>query len=148
MQVDRNKTPWLIALIHAPWYNTNEAHQKEGEDMRQAMETLLYGARVDVVFAGHVHAYERFTRIYNQKMDPRGPVHITIGDGGNKEGLAKNYQDPPPAISLFREASFGHARFDVVNATHALWAWHRNDDDVAVIADQVWITSHSSDPTY
>jgi acid phosphatase type 7 len=143
MQVDRKKTPWLIALIHAPWYNTNEAHQMEGEEMRQAIEALLYKARVDVVFAGHVHAYERFTRVYNQKEDPCGPVHITIGDGGNREGLAKNYQDPPAAISLFREASFGHGRFDVVNATHALWTWHRNDDDVAVIADQIWITSHS-----
>ncbi|KAJ4731234.1 Purple acid phosphatase [Rhynchospora pubera] len=146
-KVDRNKTPWLIALIHAPWYNTNEAHQNEGEDMRRAIEPLLHGAGVDVVFAGHVHAYERFTRVYNQKADPCGPVHITIGDGGNIEGLAKNYQSPQPAISLFREASFGHGRFYVVNSTHALWTWHQNDDDVAVIADQVWITSLSSDPT-
>ncbi|KAJ3703568.1 hypothetical protein LUZ61_007273 [Rhynchospora tenuis] len=146
-KVDRNKTPWLIALIHAPWYNTNEAHQNEGEDMRKAIEPLLYEARVDVVFAGHVHAYERFTHVYNQKADPCGPVHITIGDGGNREGLATNYQSPQPAISLFREASFGHGRFDVVNATHALWTWHRNDDDVAVVTDQVWITSLSSVPT-
>ena len=57
--VDRRRT-WVIALIHAPWYNTNEAHQGEGKDMRIAMEELLYGGHVDVVFAGHVHAYERF----------------------------------------------------------------------------------------
>ena len=59
-KIDRKRTPWVIALLHAPWYNTNEAHQGEGEDMRQAMEELLYEARVDLVFAGHVHAYERF----------------------------------------------------------------------------------------
>lgn len=58
--VDRKRTPWVIVLLHAPWYNTNEAHQGEGESMRQAMEELLYDARVDLVFAGHVHAYERF----------------------------------------------------------------------------------------
>jgi len=58
--VDRSKTPWLIVLLHAPWYNSNSAHKGEGEDMRKAMEDLLYKARVDVVFAGHVHAYERF----------------------------------------------------------------------------------------
>ncbi|XP_027350036.1 purple acid phosphatase 22-like isoform X2 [Abrus precatorius] len=58
--IDRVKNPWVIALLHAPWYNTNEAHQGEGESMRQAMEELLYNARVDLVFAGHVHAYERF----------------------------------------------------------------------------------------
>ena len=59
-RVDRNKTPWILVLLHAPWYNTNTAHQGEGESMRQSMEELLYKARVDVVFAGHVHAYERF----------------------------------------------------------------------------------------
>lgn len=42
-----------------PWYNSNEAHQGEGDDMMAAMEPLLHAAGVDVVFAGHVHAYER-----------------------------------------------------------------------------------------
>lgn len=27
-------------------------------------------------------------RVYNNKADPCGPIHITIGDGGNREGLA------------------------------------------------------------
>ncbi|EES16643.1 hypothetical protein SORBI_3008G036300 [Sorghum bicolor] len=71
-RVDRRRTPWLLVLLHAPWYNTNQAHQGEGERMRVAMERLLYEARVDVVLAGHVHAYERFTRIYDNKADSRG----------------------------------------------------------------------------
>lgn len=61
-KVDRARTPWVVVLIHAPWYNTNTAHQGEDEsiEMKAAMEGLLYRARVDIVFAGHVHAYERF----------------------------------------------------------------------------------------
>lgn len=61
-KVDRSKTPWLIGIVHAPWYNTNEAHQGEYEStgMKASMEELLFRARVDAVFAGHVHAYERF----------------------------------------------------------------------------------------
>lgn len=61
-KIDRKTTPWLMAVVHAPWYNTNEAHQgeKESVNMKESMETLLYKARVDLVFAGHVHAYERF----------------------------------------------------------------------------------------
>lgn len=59
-KIDRVKTPWIIVLLHAPWYNSNMAHKGEGESMRQAMEQLLYNARVDAVFTGHVHAYERF----------------------------------------------------------------------------------------
>ena len=54
--------------------------------------------------------------------------------------------DPKPEISLFREASFGHGQFEVVNASHARWTWHRNQDDVAVASDSVWLTSLSSDP--
>uniref|UniRef100_A0A7N0VJH8 Purple acid phosphatase n=1 Tax=Kalanchoe fedtschenkoi TaxID=63787 RepID=A0A7N0VJH8_KALFE len=145
--VDRTTTPWVIVIIHAPWYNSNEAHQGELEsvDMKQVMEQLVYIARVDIVFAGHVHAYERFTRLFEERADGCGPVHITIGDGGNREGLATRYEDPQPEISLFREASFGHGQLEVVNATHAQWTWHRNDDDQATVADSAWFTSLASD---
>ncbi|GKD63536.1 probable purple acid phosphatase 20 [Tanacetum coccineum] len=148
-KVDRNKTPWLVVLIHAPWYNSNTAHQgeKESVDMMESMEGLLYEARVDVVFAGHVHAYERFYRVYNEKADNCGPVHITIGDGGNREGLASKYKEPQPTISAFREASFGHGELEMVNATYAKWSWHRNDDDESVQSDSVWIRSLAYDPT-
>lgn len=145
-KLDRSKTLWLFALIHAPWYNSNEAHQGDGEDMRKAVEDILYAARVDAVFAGHVHAYERFTTVYNNNEDQCGPIHITIGDGGNREGLANKYIDPQPSISLFREASFGHGQLYVANNTHALWSWHRNDDDEAVVGDSVWITNLLSNP--
>ncbi|CAI0423585.1 unnamed protein product [Linum tenue] len=62
--IDRKATPWVIVSVHMPWYNTNYEHQGDGEGMRLAMEELLYRARVDVVFAGHVHAYERFVSLY------------------------------------------------------------------------------------
>ncbi|KAM7526071.1 hypothetical protein LguiA_015973 [Lonicera macranthoides] len=148
-KVDRGITPWLVVLIHAPWYNSNYAHQGEHEsvDMKKDMEETLYEARVDVVFAGHVHAYERFTRVYNDEANKCGPVHITIGDGGNREGLATKYKNPQPKISIFREASFGHGEFNVVNETHAQWSWHRNQDDESLISDTVWLTSLLIDPS-
>ncbi|GMH05736.1 hypothetical protein Nepgr_007576 [Nepenthes gracilis] len=142
--VDRKRTPWLLASFHVPWYNSNEAHQGEGDGMMASIEPLLYAASVDVVLAGHVHAYERSSRIYNGNSDPCGAVHLTIGDGGNREGLARKYKDPQPAWSVFREASFGHGELNIVNSTHALWSWHRNDDDEPFRSDQVWITSLAS----
>ncbi|KAH7680635.1 Acid phosphatase protein [Dioscorea alata] len=145
-KVNRERTPWLIVLLHAPWYNTNSAHQGEGESMRQSLESLLYAARVDLVFAGHVHAYERFTRIYDNKADPCGPMYITIGDGGNREGLALDFEEDHKSVSLsmFREASFGHGRLKVLNGTHAHWSWHRNQDSDSSVADEIWIESLSS----
>ncbi|KAL9999415.1 putative Acid phosphatase [Helianthus debilis subsp. tardiflorus] len=123
------------------------AHQGEGESMRLAMEKMLYDSGVDMVFSGHVHAYERFTRVYDNNAAPCGPIYITIGDGGNREGLAMAYKEPSPSISLFREASFGHGRLRIINETHAHWSWHRNDDSASVMADDVWIESLSSLPS-
>ncbi|KAL2250762.1 UNVERIFIED_CONTAM: Purple acid phosphatase 22 [Sesamum indicum] len=143
-RVDRRRTPWILVTIHAPWYNSNLAHKGEGESMRKAMEKILYEARVDVVFAGHVHAYERFTRVYDNKADECGPVHVTIGDGGNREGLAMLFENPSPWISVYREASFGHGRLRIVNSTHAHWSWHRNNETDAHMSDEVWLESLSS----
>ncbi|KAJ6816092.1 purple acid phosphatase 18-like [Iris pallida] len=140
-KVDRERTPWLLVLLHAPWYNSNWAHQGEGNSMRASMEPLLYAAGVDILIAGHVHAYERSERVNNGGLDRCGAVHITIGDGGNREGLAQRFRNPKPKWSVFREASFGHGELKIVNTTHAFWSWHRNDDDEPVKSDQVWINS-------
>ncbi|PON32743.1 Acid phosphatase [Parasponia andersonii] len=93
--VDREVTPWLVASWHAPWYNTYTAHYREAECMRVAMEDLLYKYRVDIVFNGHVHAYERLNRVYNYSLDPCGPVYIAVGDGGNREKMAVTHADEP-----------------------------------------------------
>ncbi|XP_010440539.1 PREDICTED: purple acid phosphatase 23-like isoform X1 [Camelina sativa] len=175
-KVDRAVSPWLVATMHPPWYNSYSSHYQEFECMRQEMEELLYQHRVDIVFAGHVHAYERMNRIYNYTLDPCGPVYITIGDGGNIEKVDVDFADDPgkcpspgdnipeiggscplnftsgsakgkfcwdrqPDWSAFRESSFGHGILEVMNSTHALWRWQRNQDvykdDIA--GDQIYI---------
>ncbi|KAI3985080.1 hypothetical protein MKX01_027166 [Papaver californicum] len=147
-KADKNRTPWLIVIVHAPWYTTNIDHQLEfaSVGMKYAMKILIYEARVDVFFAGHIHSYERFSGVYGKKANKCGPIHITIGDGGNREGLSDNYIYPQGDISVFRETSFGYGRFEVVNQTYASWCWHRNQDDEFVIIDNVWLKSLSSNP--
>ncbi|VYS52713.1 unnamed protein product [Arabidopsis thaliana] len=98
-KVNRSETPWLIVLVHAPWYNSNNYHYMEGESMRVTFEPWFVENKVDIVFAGHVHAYERSVRISNIHYnitdgmstlvkDQNAPIYITIGDGGNIEGIA------------------------------------------------------------
>ncbi|GLT56413.1 hypothetical protein SLA2020_294560 [Shorea laevis] len=94
-QVDRNVTPWLVAAWHPPWYNSYSSHYQEFECMRLEMESLLYQYGVDIVFSGHVHAYERMNRVYNYTLDPCGPVYITVGDGGNIEKVDVDHADDP-----------------------------------------------------
>ncbi|KAH1226964.1 hypothetical protein AAZX31_11G260400 [Glycine max] len=93
--VDREVTPWLIATWHAPWCSTYGAHYREAECMRVEMEDLLYKYGIDIVFNGHVHAYERSNRVYNYTLNPCGPVYITVGDGGNREKMAITHADEP-----------------------------------------------------
>uniref|UniRef100_A0A1D1XYX4 Purple acid phosphatase n=1 Tax=Anthurium amnicola TaxID=1678845 RepID=A0A1D1XYX4_9ARAE len=156
-KVNRSETPWLIVLMHAPWYNSYNYHYMEGETMRVMFESWFVHYKVDVVFAGHVHAYERSERIsniaynvLNGKCTPvpnqSAPVYITIGDGGNLEGLATNMTEPQPKYSAFREASFGHAIFDIKNRTHAYYSWHRNQDGDAVQADSMWFYNRFWNP--
>ncbi|KAM0937223.1 putative Acid phosphatase [Dioscorea sansibarensis] len=148
-KVNRSETPWLIVLMHSPWYNSYNYHYMEGETMRVMYEPWFVQNKVDVVFAGHVHAYERSHRISNVAYnivngectpvdDHSAPVYITIGDGGNLEGLATNMTYPQPKYSAYREASFGHAVFSIKNRTHAYYEWHRNHDGDAVVADSMW----------
>ncbi|KAJ0092155.1 hypothetical protein Patl1_25874 [Pistacia atlantica] len=94
-KVDRDLTPWLVAAWHPPWYNSYSSHYQEFECMRQEMEELLYQNGVDIVFSGHVHAYERMNRVYNYTLDPCGPVYITVGDGGNIEKVDVDFADDP-----------------------------------------------------
>jgi len=136
-KLDRSRTPWLIVGMHAPWYNSNVAHQGEMEDMRNTMESLLFEYGVDAVFAGHVHAYERSLRVYKGQLNELGPVYINIGDGGNREGLSSEYIKPSPRWSAFREPSYGMGVLNVMNNTHAVWQWHRNQDGNMVIGDQI-----------
>ncbi|KAG4141882.1 hypothetical protein ERO13_D06G101300v2 [Gossypium hirsutum] len=147
-RVDRKKTPWLIILMHVPIYNSNQAHFMEGESMRAVFERWFVHHRVDFIFAGHVHAYERSYRISNIRYNvssgyrypvpnKSAPVYVTVGDGGNQEGLAGRFRDPQPEYSAFREASYGHSTLELKNRTHAFLNWHRNEDGQKVHADSV-----------
>ncbi|CAN6335265.1 unnamed protein product [Urochloa humidicola] len=158
-RVDRELTPWLFISTHVPWYNSNNFHYMEGEPMRAQFEKMAVDARVDAVFAGHVHAYERTHRFSNIKYnvtdgkctpiaDRRAPVYVVVGDGGNIEGLADELTWPQPAYSAFREYSFGHAVLDIKNRTHAHYTWYRNHDGNKVAADETWLTNRYHMPNH
>ncbi|CAN0906507.1 Purple acid phosphatase 2 [Linum grandiflorum] len=147
-KVNRSETPWLIVIMHSPLYSSYEHHYMEGETMRVMFEQWFVKYKVDAVFAGHVHAYERSERISNIAYDienglctpvedESAPVYITIGDGGNLEGLLTDMIEPQPKYSAFREPSFGHGVLEIKNRTHAYFGWHRNQDGYSVEADSL-----------
>jgi hypothetical protein len=66
---------WRIAFFHHPLYSSGQ-HSAEGRDViRPALEPALVRNKVNVVFSGHEHLYER---IHPQK----GIQHFVSGGGG------------------------------------------------------------------
>lgn len=141
--VDRARFPWVVAVTHCPWYHSNAAHHEEPHtaEMRAGLEGLFLRAGVNLVVAGHVHAYER-TRPHFQGTPQRGaPIYVTVGDGGNREGHADEW-GPAPAWSAYRNGgTFGFGAVTVANATHLLWEWRRDVDgaEAHAVGDAVWV---------
>ena len=136
--VDRSVTPWIVAMIHVPQYNSNMKHFGEQHFMKHQIEDVLYHAGVDLVISGHVHAYERSFPVYKEKRDECGPVYVTVGDAGNREGT--NPWAAQPQWSAFRESSFGVAKLRVENSTHAHFSWQRHAC-AAQNVEQPWNTA-------
>jgi hypothetical protein len=135
---DRSKTPWLIVMLHAPWYNSNTAHQGDGEAMRQAYEQIFISAGVNIVVTGHVHSAEFSYFVNNNQIDTKkGIMHFNLGDAG--ADLYTSWMNPQPTWSAFRSAAWGHGELEFVNASFAHFTWHRNSDSEPTIGWETWV---------
>lgn len=67
---------WRIAFFHHPLYSSGQ-HAAESRDViRPALEDALVGNRVNVVFSGHEHLYER--------IKPQRGIHYFVSGGGGR----------------------------------------------------------------
>ena len=102
--------------------------------MLEVFEPLFLHYGVDAVASGHIHAYERTAPVtgglLTGSIDADGPVYLTVGCGGNGEGLY-NYFDPrgvaqyPWMAGGYREAAYGYGELELVNSSVAMWRWHK-----------------------
>jgi UDP-2,3-diacylglucosamine pyrophosphatase LpxH len=137
LMVNREKTPWIIVVMHCPWYSSNKDHYEEEQTvlMRESMEHLFHKNRVNLVLNGHVHAYERTFPVYKNDLKDAGIVYITIGDGGNLEGHANEYYDQPKWSAFRNGTQYGHGELNILNSTTLEWRWLRNIDGEIVFKD-------------
>jgi len=137
--INRSITPWVIIVMHCPFYNSNTAHYGEWQTvtMREYMEPLFYENHVNIIFSGHVHAYEVTYPVYQNVTKDDGIVYVTIGDAGNAEGHASTYYDPQPSWSAFRNGTqYGHGILNFIDSNKLVWEWHRNVDGEFVVVEQ------------
>jgi hypothetical protein len=140
--VNRKETPWVLVVMHCPWYNSNTAHvgEQQAVIMRDAMEPLFYKYHVNFVMTGHVHAYERSHPVFQNQTVSDGVMYVTIGDGGNAEGHAISYSPEPPAWSAFRNGTqYGHAELSLLSPEKMQWRWMRNVDGLTVSMDDITV---------
>ena len=105
--------------------------------MSRAFEKLLYDYKVDIYFSGHQHAYERQYPVYmeepeNSYHNPRDPVHIVNGAGGDSEGHSDYGNASAPWNAVWNTADFGYGIITTYNSTTLHWAFYAAVNDTKI----------------
>jgi len=146
--VNRKKTPWVIVgqcfpfnpcrsfsltcvlAGHRPSYISSE----NCPECLQAFESTLNQFSVDLVLAGHVHAYERTAPIFNGTVDPnelnnpKFPLYITNGAAGHYDGLDSLDSVLAPFSRAAIDTHYGWSRLTFHNCTHLTHEFVRSAD--------------------
>jgi Calcineurin-like phosphoesterase len=69
-------TKWRISFFHHPLYSSGDHARQGREIIRPALEPALVRNRVDVVFSGHEHLYERIA--------PQQGIRYFVSGGGGR----------------------------------------------------------------
>lgn len=126
--VNRTATPWIIIVMHCPWYSSNMNHYGEAQtiQMRDSMENLFYKYKVNIVFNGHVHDYERTYPVYKNDTNIFGSIYITIGNAGNLEGLDNKYYEQPKWSAFRNGTEYGYGKLTIIDEKKLIWKWYIN----------------------
>jgi len=137
--VNRTATPWVIVIMHCPWYSSNVNHYADEQtvQMRKYMENVFYKYNVNIVFNGHVHDYERSYPVFRNKTDEYGIVYVTIGNAGNPEGLDNVYYEKPEWSAFRNGTEYGYGKLTIIDKKILYWRWYINDGKQMLSRDQL-----------
>jgi len=119
---DRSTYPWLFLSLHRPIYSADADEENAhipGGALSVALEPLLLKYKVDVVFEGHQHCYDRTASVYNGTVmglpDASGtytspPATIYINQATSGAVMDSKFITPTPAWSLVRGTTYGFGR--------------------------------------
>src|SRR5262245_21249286 len=89
-ELARSDATWKFVYHHHPAWSSDSDDYGDtwngsgrlGDRNVQNLITLYEKHKVDVVFNGHIHLYERSWPIRDGKVDPKGVVYVTSSGGG------------------------------------------------------------------
>jgi len=120
---NRKTRPWIIVGGHRPIYCSTQGFSDENgnptnnwiplggsnsKTLQTRFEDLFMKYKVDVIFTGHVHSYERNYPTYQSQIlgdysNPKAPIGIIVGNAGSIEGIdSGKWVTPAPQWSAFR----------------------------------------------
>ena len=167
---ERDVRPWIIVGTHHPPYCTylwhpapydkprlDKRHESifpctvDVQILREQFEDLWNEHGVDMVFAGHIHNYERTAPVYNattslseadtqySHLNANAPVYITCGAAGSREGH-QPLNDSPPDWNRAQSNKFGVGKLTVHNGTHSYWEQY--DSSTGDVVDYVYLVKN------
>lgn len=159
---NRQNVPWIIILNHHTLYCSVDWTKKNEEDkldcgaessfLQSIYEDVIYEAGVDLFMQAHVHRYERNGPIYRNftvesdydddklHVNPRAPVYITNGNGGNFEAHNDLTSTTPQLWSKYGSDEYGYGKLTVFNKSHIYYEQYSSRTEN--IIDYVWIVKY------
>jgi hypothetical protein len=137
-RINRSLTRYVLVLTHAPWYHSSMAHQSSHEKatftLKASAERMLAEAKVDMLFSGHVHAYERLEPIH-------GICQFVVGHGGNYEKLYNKWHSKSPCTA---SRTGDHYGWGILHLRESTTTWQARRSDTGAIVDSVEMASGPS----
>lgn len=106
---------WKMVILHHPLYTSEEKHFGGFTNLQKAFEPVFLSENVNVVFNGHIHAYER--------IEKSGIMYFTEGRGGapayrlnetKMEGSVRNMENSLGYSRVTIDPETGSLRIDVI----------------------------------
>jgi predicted phosphodiesterase len=117
--LSKSTSKWKMAYFHHPLYSSGEKHGSE-EDLRVLVEPLFVQSRMDAVFAGHEHFYER---IKPQKgiyyFTAGGSAKLRSGNISKRSTITEKGFDSDNSFMLV-EVTKDELRFDTISRKGAI----------------------------
>jgi len=169
-QANRDAIPWVFVCMHKPFYCNidwrrpmEESHDfksnydcdHESKQLRGELEDLFHRYSVDMVFAGHMHNYERETPIYQNRSipsevdfphyhrNPKAQVSILSGSAGS-DHLHDVLSATPQLWNVINVDNYGFGVLSVLNNSHIYW--EQLDSQSHQVVD--YVTIEKTRPTY
>jgi acid phosphatase type 7 len=129
------KTTFIIVVGHRPMYCSSDGNydgkgpKAQAKNIQHAFEEMFHKHDVTLFVTGHVHAYERTTPIYRNRVvgdyhDPKATTYIVNGAAGCREGFTQGWHRPHPEWSVkIDDKETGYGVLDVQSETDLTWTY-------------------------